>query len=119
MIQNEPRASKTANGLAHFPSKQELLSAQGKDQPMSQEPSLTDPQAKALTFLREQQPVSPRQFAQLMWPESPAWRQRTNKRGGRAGAVGGTMPMQGARMLWSLHRLGLAARNDDGTWRAR
>lgn len=79
---------------------------------------MTVPQEKAHALLREHQTASPREFAQLMWPDSPAWGHRTRKRGGRAGAIGGTMPMQGARMLWSLHGLGLARQNNDGTWSA-
>lgn len=81
-------------------------------------PSMSASQARALALLQEHQPVSPRSFAQLMWPDSPAWGHRTRKRGGRTGAIGGTMPMRGARMLWTLHGLGLARQNDDGTWNA-
>lgn len=83
---------------------------------MTQENSLTAPQRKGLTLLQEHQPVSPRQFAQRMWHESPAWSHRTNKRGGHAGAIGGTMPMKGARMLWTLRDLGLARQDDTQKW---
>lgn len=55
-------------------------------------------------------PTSPRAFARKMWPDSPAWNRVTHRggAGGPGGAQGGTMPMKGARMLWTLHRLGLA-----------
>lgn len=79
---------------------------------------LTAPQAKGLALLREHGPLSPREFAQLMWPDSPGWETRTRKFGGAQGAVGGTMPMKGARLLWRLHALGLASQDHTDRWRA-
>lgn len=46
--------------------------------------------------------ATPRQLAQIRWPDSPAWDKRTNMRGGKNGAVGGTMPMKAASVLWRL-----------------
>lgn len=61
--------------------------------------------------------ASARQVARLMWPESPAWTKRTHRRGasGGAGAVGGTMPMKAAAVLWRLHAAGLVD-EDDRRW---
>lgn len=82
---------------------------------MSEE--LTPAQARGFTILQEHQPLAPREFAKLMWPDSPAWGKRTRKFGGRdPGAVGGTMPMNGARLLWKLRDLGLATRSGNGRW---
>ncbi len=74
--------------------------------------ALTPPQARAVAILREQdQPIAPREFAQLMWPDSPAWNRRTRFHAtSNQGTIGGTMPMLGARMLWKLRDLGLATR---------
>lgn len=46
--------------------------------------------------------VSAGQFARAHWPDSPAWDRTTNRRDGKSGAYGGTMPMLGARMLYRL-----------------
>ncbi|MDF2915887.1 MAG: hypothetical protein K0S70_104 [Microbacterium sp.] len=81
--------------------------------------ALTTAQEKGIETLRANQPLSPREFAMLMWPDSPAWHKRTRKFGGRdPGAVGGTMPMNGARLLWRLFDLKLAYRDETGRWRA-
>lgn len=55
--------------------------------------------------------ASPGQMARLRWPHSEAWRRRTRKFGTNdPGAVGGTMPMKAATVLWRLHGMGLADR---------
>lgn len=72
---------------------------------------LTAPQQRALDILRGAGgPLAPREFARLMWPDSPAWNRRSRGARGsnRSGAMAGTMPMNGARMLWKLRDLGLA-----------
>lgn len=94
---------------------------------MTEQPTtLTGPQARTLAALatatapREGSThvpaASPRQIAHALWPDSPAWERRTNMRGGRNGAVGGTMPMKAATLLWRLADRGLASQ-DDGGWR--
>lgn len=77
---------------------------------------LTDPQMLALAAVREQarkqrgrafDPVSPREIALLLWPDSPAWDRRPRRHDGRSGALGGTMPMKAATLLWRLKQRGL------------
>lgn len=81
--------------------------------------TLTEPQALMLAALAyacrgDRGPLTtsaaPRQLARLRWPDSPAWTQRTRGRNGRNGAVGGTMPMKAATVLWRLSGKGLAHR---------
>lgn len=77
---------------------------------------LTQPQINALRALRDlcDEPIgtakrpagyaSPRSVARLMWPDSVGWTKRTRKYGGSdPGAVGGTMPMKAAAVLWRLY----------------
>lgn len=77
---------------------------------------LTDPQTRALTVLGGQdgRSISPRDVARALWPDSEAWTKRTRGRrtGTVSGAVGGTMPMKAARLLWALHARGLAEKED-------
>lgn len=80
-------------------------------------PRLTAAQRRAYDALREVQPVSPREFARALYPDSPGWNRVTRKFGGNTGAMGGTMPMIGARMLWKLRDLGLAY-PEGSRWRA-
>lgn len=81
---------------------------------------LTPAQQRGLDILKENEPLAPREFAMLMWPDSPAWQKRTRGQRGanRAGAMAGTMPMNGARLLWKLFDLGLASQVGR-KWRAR
>lgn len=61
-----------------------------------------------LTFLSALDRPHPRALARLMWPDSPAWQKRTASRAqARAGALGATMPMKAATMLWRLRDKGL------------
>lgn len=56
--------------------------------------------------------TSPRALARMMWPDSPAWDRRTRKRGSNdSGAMGGTMPMLAAKVLWSLRSHGLVTQH--------
>lgn len=76
---------------------------------------LTAPQRRGLEILAAQTgAIAPRDFARQMWPDSPAWDKRTRgQRGGnRSGAMGGTMPMIGARLLWRLQDLQCAGMID-------
>lgn len=75
---------------------------------------LTDPQRAMLEVAYDltgghvgSNPFSPRQAAKSRWPDSPAWKRRTNMHSGRNGAIGGTMPMNAAVILWRLEALGL------------
>lgn len=54
--------------------------------------------------------VPPRQLAMRRWPNSPAWKRLTRVRGSKPGALGGTMPMKAATVLWKLEAHGLATR---------
>lgn len=68
----------------------------------------TPRQQDALRLLAEHGPQHPRALAKLLWPDSPAWERRTRRYGtNRNGALGGTMPMNAAKMLWRLEELGL------------
>ena len=61
--------------------------------------TLTLAQVKALTILAEHGPLSPAQFAERMWPDSPAW----HFSGPRRAVMGYT----GGGYLGRLRRLGL------------
>lgn len=70
--------------------------------------SVTTPQHRALSLLAEiteqsdgsVRPAHPRGLAKVLWPDSPAWQQRTRRYGAnRNGAVGGTMPMKAEALL--------------------
>lgn len=79
---------------------------------------LTEPQQRALRVLSElagtDRSTTPRDVALALWPDSEAWTKRTRGRrtGTIAGAVGGTMPMKAARVLWALNERGLADKED-------
>lgn len=85
--------------------------------------SLTQPQRNTLALLVDladrapqhgERPVTPKQLAQALWPNSEAWSKRTRGRrtGTVNGAMGGTMPMKAATLLWRLHERGLAEQPD-------
>ncbi|AYD87329.1 hypothetical protein SEA_VALENTINIPUFF_27 [Microbacterium phage ValentiniPuff] len=80
---------------------------------------MTKPQEHAYEVLKEHGPLHPREFARRMWPDSKAWGLRTRGRNNHPGAMGGTMPMKGAVMLWKLHDLQLSQRNHNGSWQVR
>lgn len=60
--------------------------------------------------------AAPRQLAKMRWPDSVGWTKTTRKYGGHTGAVGGTMPMKAATVLWRLHSRGLAWCEDHNRW---
>lgn len=72
--------------------------------------ALTPAQRKGLEILKEHGPLSPRDFALKMWPDSPAWSKRNRGQRGtnHSGAMAGTMPMLGAKLLWKLQSLSCA-----------
>lgn len=82
---------------------------------MTTTPKLTEPQALMLAALRDacqnDRTASPGQMARIRWPDSVGWKKRTRKFGTNdPGAVGGTMPMKAATVLWRLQAHGLADR---------
>lgn len=83
-------------------------------------PKLTGPQKAMLEVVFDlvgghaySNEFSPRQAAKARWPESPAWKRRTHMHGGHQGAVGGTMPMNAAVILWRLEKHGLVGTSYD------
>ncbi|WP_159600261.1 hypothetical protein [Agromyces humi] len=60
-----------------------------------------------------------RTLAQSLWPYSPAWTRRTRGRNNRNGALGGTMPMKGAKAAWDLVDLGFASATEDENYQPR
>lgn len=81
--------------------------------------SLTVPRRRALQVLADQaEPMAPRDVAMALWPDSPAWDRRTRGQRGanRAGAMGGTMPMIAAKLLWRLAGDGYASQRGRGQW---
>lgn len=82
--------------------------------------ALTGPQLRALAILaspRKGPFVTPREVAERMWPDSPGWAQRSRRHATAAGgALGATMPMKGATMLWKLRDRGLAHLTDTNLW---
>ena len=84
------------------------------------EVAVSVPQRRMLGVLRDGlitgrgRGMSAREVAEGMWPDSEAWNKRTRGRtGNRNGAMGGTMPMNAAKMLHKLVALHLAWRDDE------
>lgn len=80
---------------------------------------LTPRQRDVLTHLAAE-PLAPRQIAERLWPDSPGWQNRTRRYGtNRNGALGGTMPMLAAKILWRLRDDGLVREpeSDAYLWR--
>lgn len=71
-------------------------------------------EAKRTTWPIEMRDFAPRQVAELLWPDSPAWNQCTRGRNNRSGAMGGTMPMNAAKILWRLRDLGMTQTHSMG-----
>ena len=78
---------------------------------------LTEPQQRAYNILAAaDRPLSPKEVAKRLWPNSPGWERVTVKRNGRSGSLGGTMPMKAAQLLWRLDKAGVAEQTNDGRW---
>ncbi len=75
--------------------------------------SLTPTQVRALTILRDHGPLTPRAFAQKMWPDSPGW-QRCYKCGPHGASDGIMMALAGGGYLGKLRQRGLATVSWDG-----
>lgn len=80
---------------------------------------LTEPQRRCLAVVAEEGAPSPREVARRLWPDSPAWNRRTRGRrtGTINGAVGGTMPMLAAKILWRLDEADLVFQTESGRWK--
>ncbi len=67
---------------------------------------LSDPQIRALEIIKEHGPVTPHQFALLMWPDSAGWH-RITKCGPKEATHGGGMSLAGGGYLGKLRKKGL------------
>ena len=65
------------------------------------------PTRRALTILRDHGPLTPREFAEKMWPDSPAWK-RVNKCGPYGATKGRAIVESGGGFLGKLRKQGLA-----------
>lgn len=78
---------------------------------------LTPPQRRCLEILVKRKRVVPWEMAMEMWPDSPGWNRRSRRSSTPAGgALGATMPMKAATLLWRLHRKGLANLEGHNRW---
>jgi hypothetical protein len=91
---------------------------------MSGSAPMTGPQVRALLALQTACAasasglVSPREIAHALWPNSPGWAKRSWRKGSNnGGALGATMPMKAATLLWRLWKRRLAAPDRRGRWR--
>lgn len=67
--------------------------------------AMTEKTIRALELLQEHERLTPRQFAEKMWPDAPAWQRCSNIGGGSTRGVGITRA--GGCYLAKLRRLGL------------
>ena len=74
---------------------------------------LSEPQKRALRILYEHGLLHPREFAKLMWPDSPGW--RAMHRCGRGASPGTMMAMVGGGYLAKLKYRGWVK----GIWHRR
>jgi hypothetical protein len=73
---------------------------------------LTEQQRRALTIITEhRRPIRPSEFAQKMWPDSPAWARYTNVGNGTAQGVG--IVRSGGAYLGRLAKMGLLSWTHD------
>lgn len=77
---------------------------------------ITKQQYKALLVIRDHGPMTPREFAEKMWPESLGWN-RSHKVG-RGSSRGAAMAATGGAYLGRLRKMGFTryARNSIGEW---
>lgn len=76
---------------------------------------LTQPQKRALRILRDHGPLRPREFAGLMWPDSPGWN-RLHNCGPYGAAYGTMMPMCGGGYLAKLKYRGWVEESWRRSW---
>lgn len=67
---------------------------------------LTDSLKKALLIIRDHSPSRPREFAYMMWKDSPKWKNKV-KAGNNGVAKGGGMPLAAGGYLGKLQSKGL------------
>lgn len=89
---------------------------------------LTVPQMNALRVLCEAETYDwhgvtrtraryPMEVARILWPDSRGWKVRSNRGSTAAGgALGATMPMKAAVLLWRLERRGCARHDQHNQW---
>ena len=65
---------------------------------------LTGPQRKALQIVAQHAPIHPKQFAEVMWPDSPCWRHSC--RVGHGASRGAGMSLAAGGYLGKLARKG-------------
>ena len=65
-------------------------------------------QVHALMILRDHGPLTPREFARLMWPDAPGWRASSNC-GPNGAATGMGMPRAGGGYLGKPRKIGLVS----------
>ena len=63
---------------------------------------------RALRIVRDNGPLRPARFAELMWPNSPAWKIHYNC-GPYGSTTGRGLVMSAGSFLWKMERLGLTA----------
>lgn len=71
---------------------------------------LTPSRRRALEILRDHGPIRPREFARVMWPDSPGWNFPA-KSGPRGTHRGGGMYLAAGGLLGKLRREGLSSRD--------
>lgn len=79
---------------------------------------MTDATKRALTIIRDHGPIRPREFADLMWPDSPG-HNRYSKCGPKGSHRGGGMYLAAGGYLGKLRRRGLIRYEDhylSGWW---
>ena len=67
---------------------------------------ITETTKRALEIIRNHRITMPRQFAEFMWPDNPAWKHHT-KCGPSGTAHGGGMNLAGGAYLGKLRKRGL------------
>lgn len=75
--------------------------------------NVTVPQGRALAILYNRTHTGgvlyPAELAEALWPDSPGWGRRARRMATTAGgALGATMPMKAAQLLWRLRGKGYA-----------
>jgi hypothetical protein len=84
---------------------------------------MTLTETKVVALLMAAGPLTARQVAYALWPDSPGWAKRTKMHRGRNGAVGGAMPMRAGRILNAMATKNMVQRADglvhENRWQVR
>lgn len=80
---------------------------------------VTPAQLRALRVLATGEHMAPRAVALALWPDSIGWK-KISRRGSTpaGGALGATMPMKAAQLLWRLRDHGFAWQDENYRWSA-